>query len=33
MLNDFVDSNVDVGKSSGIVKDEAFVLICQGLKV
>jgi hypothetical protein len=29
----FTSSNVDVGKSSGIVKDEAFVLTFQGLKV
>ncbi len=29
----FAGSNVDVGESSGIVKDEAFVLTFQGLKV
>ncbi len=29
----FVGSNVDVGKSSGIVRDETFVLTFQGLKV
>jgi hypothetical protein len=29
----FACSNVDVGKSSGIVRDEVFVLTFQGLKV
>ncbi len=29
----FASSNVDVGKSNGIIKDEAFVLTFQGLKV
>jgi hypothetical protein len=33
MSNGFTSSNVDVGESSGIVRDEAFVLIFQGLKV
>jgi hypothetical protein len=29
----FIGSNVDVGEFNGIVKDEAFVLTFQGLKV
>ncbi len=29
----FTSSNVDASKSNGIVKDEAFVLTFQGLKV
>jgi hypothetical protein len=29
----FISSNVDVGESNGIVRDEAFVLTFQGLKV
>ncbi len=33
MSSGFVSSNVDVGQSNGIVKDEAFVLTFQGLKV
>jgi hypothetical protein len=33
MSSGFVGSNVDVGKSSGIVRDEAFVFTFQGLKV
>jgi hypothetical protein len=33
MSSGFVGSNVDVGESSGIIEDEAFVLIFQGLKV
>jgi hypothetical protein len=33
MSSGFDGSNVDAGKSSGIVKDEAFVLTFQGLKV
>jgi hypothetical protein len=32
-LSGFADSNVDVGKSSGIVKVEPFVLTFQGFKV
>jgi hypothetical protein len=31
--NGFTNSNFDVGESSGIIRDEAFVLIFQGLKV
>ncbi len=33
MSSGFIGSNIDVGKSNGIVRDEAFVLIFQGLKV
>jgi hypothetical protein len=33
MSSGFIGSNVDVGESSGIVRDEAFVLTFQGLKV
>jgi hypothetical protein len=29
----FASSNIDVGKSNGIIRDEAFVLTFQGLKV
>jgi hypothetical protein len=33
MSNGFTSSNVDASESSGIVRDEALVLIFQGLKV
>jgi hypothetical protein len=33
MSSGFASSNVNVGKSSGIVRDEPFVLTFQGLKV
>jgi hypothetical protein len=33
MSSGFANSNVDLGESNGIVRDEAFVLTFQGLKV